>query len=107
MGLLFASRRTWIDPESLGMILAEDEYRQLGGLHEAYVGDIVVYRDSEGDVAHVAVIIELEPVIQTASWKVTVISKWGADGEYVHPLDELPDRLGSATEYWADRRLAP
>jgi hypothetical protein len=34
----------------------------------------------------------------------TVLSKWGADGEYVHSSLELPSYLGTPAQFWTDRR---
>ena len=108
MGLIFASRRTWVDPDDLDTILEEDEYRQLAGAHEAQTGDVIVYRDRrDHSVCHVGVIVEIKPEIQTASWKITVISQWGAMGEYFHLIDDVPELLGEPMEYWTDRRPKP
>lgn len=103
MGLAFASRRTWVDTDQLSMILDEDEYHRIRGPQEMQVGDLVVYRRN-GEAAHIAVVVKLEPLVATASWKVTVVSQWGADGEYVHPMEDVPELLGTPVEYWTDRR---
>jgi len=34
----------------------------------------------------------------------TVLSKWGADGEYIHGASRVPAYLGTPAEYWTDRR---
>jgi len=35
----------------------------------------------------------------------TVVSKWGADGEYIHGADKTPWIFsGKPAEYWTDRR---
>lgn len=108
MGLVFASRRTWIDPIHLPIILRDDEYRQLAGPHEIQPGDIIVYRDKhDRGVSHVGVIVEIKPEIQTASRRITVMSQWGGDGEYLHLIDDVPDAYGKLIEYWTDRRPKP
>jgi hypothetical protein len=33
-----------------------------------------------------------------------VLSKWGADGEYLHDLTDVPYLLGRPAEYWTDRK---
>lgn len=35
----------------------------------------------------------------------TVVSKWGADGEYIHGASKVPGFLGVPAEYWTDRRV--
>lgn len=108
MGLVFASRRTWVDPDYLAMILREDEYCQTEGPPEVQEGDVVVYRAGHNNqVTHVGIVLKKEPEIATASWRITVMSQWGADGEYVHLLDDVPKLLGSPAEYWTDRRVGP
>lgn len=107
MGLVFASRRTWIDPEYLYQILADDEYRQLAGVVEAQPGDVVVYRDTDGLPSHVGIVWERNLIIpgQQAD-PLKVLSQWGADGEYLHDLSDVPDLLGVPVEFWTDRRTA-
>lgn len=109
IGLVFASRRTLIDPKYLVTILQEDEYRQVAGSQDLQLGDIVVYRRrSDQSVSHVAVIFAVERKIATASWEIWVISQWGGDGEYLHRMEDVPlDFLGEPTEYWTDRRPCP
>ena len=106
MGLVFASRRTWIDTTCVAMILQQDGYRRVTELHALYPGDVVIYRFSS-EVSHVAVVIPMEPEISTASWKITVMSKWGADGEYIHDMEDVPPMLGKPLEFWTDRRQEP
>jgi cell wall-associated NlpC family hydrolase len=107
MGLVFASRRTWIDPEHLYQILADDEYQQLGGVAEAQPGDVVVYRGSDGQPSHVGIIWERNLIVPGQQEDpVKVLSQWGADGEYLHDLSDVPLLLGTATEFWTDRRTA-
>lgn len=107
MGMIFASRRTWIDPVHLTTILIDDGYRRIT-IEYVQIGDIAVYRAPEDPrvASHVAVIVKIEPEIATASWKITVMSQWGADGEYIHPIDEVPIILGKPVEFWTDRREA-
>jgi hypothetical protein len=105
MGLVFASRRTWIDTDYLNDILIDDGYIKIAGPEEAKCGDIVIYRMNENShITHVAIIVDIKPEVKTASWKITVLSQWGADGEYIHFLEEVPTILGEPVEYWTDRR---
>ena len=103
MGMVFASRRTWIEPENLEMILIEDEYRQVNDLAQLERGDVVVYRDSQGDVSHVGIVAE--PGLYTPDGKrqVLILSQWGQAGEYVHLVDDVSPWLGTPVEYWTDR----
>jgi hypothetical protein len=87
------------------MILRDDQYRRLAGPSETQVGDVVVYRDTrDHSVSHVALIVNIERRVDIASWKITVISQWGADGEYLHLIEDVPEALGTPVEYWTDRR---
>ena len=56
MGMVFASRRTWIDPEHLEMILEDDEYQRIVSEAELQVGDLVIYRGDNNQVTHVGII---------------------------------------------------
>jgi hypothetical protein len=108
MGLVFASRRTWIDPVHLAAILKDDDYRKLAGPHEVQTGDIVVYLNREDrSASHVGVVVKIEPEIANASWNIMVMSQWGADGEYFHFVNDVPKLLGEPNQYWTDRRLNP
>ena len=107
-GLVFATRRTWIDNEEWPQIRDEDEYRPVTGLNQAQVADVVVYRGgSENSVTHVGLVIGKKLDVERAVWEITVLSKWGPQGEYSHRVDYLPDLLGRPTEYWTDRRSLP
>ncbi len=104
MGMVFATRRTWIDTQYLERILVEDGYSRLSGVGEAITGDVVVYR-RKSEVSHVGLIIAVEPRIADGSREILVLSKWGAVGEYIHPVNDVPVLLGDPVEYWSERRL--
>jgi len=105
IGLVVASRRTWVDTGVLIAILQDDGFRQLPGAEFAKVGDLVIYRDAAGDVCQVGVIIEKRLVVPGSQrdplW---VLSKWGANGEYLHDVTDVPELLGHPVEYWTDRK---
>lgn len=108
MGLVFASRRTWIDMDEIATILNDDGYAPLEGLRQAKVGDVVVYGDpSKGETSHVGIIVLKEANVSSGSWNVEVMSQWGADGEYIHPLDHVPPLLGIPIQFWTDRKALP
>jgi len=106
MGLVFASRRTWVDTSYLEMIFDDDKYTQVEGKDKAKLGDVVVYRSHEdSSVCHIGIVMKIEPSVATASFNITVMSKWGAAGEYIHYIEDVPHLLGRPTELWTDRRV--
>ena len=103
IGLVFASRRTWVDPEYVPLLLAEDGYYRVD-IASAKLGDVVVYRNFAREITHAGIIVEKRPVLETAEWDVRVLSQWGASGEYVHRLSDVPSLLGSPAEFWSERK---
>ena len=68
------------------------------------VGDVVVYRASpRGEISHVGQVVSVKADIKEARFEVLVLSKWGADGEYLHPVGSVPSTLGSHHEFWSER----
>jgi hypothetical protein len=105
IGLIVASRRTWVDPEDLIRVLREDGYWRLNKAEEAEPGDVVAYHDEHGEVCHAAIIVQKNLLVSTEQRDLfTVLSKWGADGEYVHEMTRLPAYLGKPSQFWTDRR---
>ncbi|HKI34603.1 MAG TPA: hypothetical protein VKA46_22295 [Gemmataceae bacterium] len=105
MGLVVASRRTWVDPEHLIRILREDGFRRLGSAAEAEPGDVVAYHDPDGEICHVGIVVQKNLALpSTPTDPLKVLSKWGADGEYLHDMSRVPYLLGVAAEFWTDRR---
>ena len=104
VGLVFGSRRTCIDTDQLELILREDDYRRLPGEHDVEIGDLVLYRIGNR-YEHIAVVVNKERDLINASFEITVISQWGADGEYIHLIHDVPPALGIPQEFWTDRRL--
>ncbi len=106
MGLVFASRRTWIEPEHFAAICKGDGLRQLLATESPQRGDIVVYQRAVGsEVIHVGVVWEVGLWLG-ASQSVTVLSKWGFIGEYFHDVRDVPAQFGSPLQYWTDRERA-
>ena len=103
MGMVFASRRTWVDPEHLPMILEDDSYRRVSSEGELQPGDVVVYRHDDGEISHVGVVTEVRTNVREAAREVFVLSQWGRDGEYFHRADDVNPQLGKPAEYWTDR----
>ena len=103
MGMVFASRRTWIEPEHLETILEDDEYQPVPNEGELRPGDVVVYRDHEDYISHVGIVAEVRPNIREATREIFVLSQWGQDGEYFHLAEDVNPLLGRPAEYWTDR----
>jgi len=107
MGLVFASRRTAIDISLIQRILTEDEYRQIGPEGKVFPGDVAIYRKQESrKITHVGVVLKIKSNL-LGSPNITILSKWGKEGEYIHPADHVPERYGELTEFWTDRRNLP
>jgi hypothetical protein len=101
-GLVFANRRTCIEEDSeIRKILHDDEYQRIPR-SELQPGDVVLYAVDAGRIDHAAIV--LQPEVRSPS-EIFVLSAWGQDGEYIHPIDQLPEILGRATEFWTDRRM--
>ena len=103
MGMVFASRRTWVGPEHLDMILRDDEYRPIDDTGELQRGDVVVYRNDQGVPTHVGIVAEIHPTLENGQLQITVLSQWGADGEYLHSVNDVNPLLGYPSDYWTDR----
>src|ERR1039457_4126012 len=55
VGMAFANRRTCIEPDHVKMILEDDGYEEVEP-RDVLPGDLVIYRDNEGNISHVAVV---------------------------------------------------
>ena len=104
VGMVFAARRTVIEDDQVEMILREDGYRKFNDQSELTIGDVVVYRNDRGTISHVGMVARVFANVRSAEWEITVLSQWGADGEYFHRIDDVNPRLGRPTEFWTDRR---
>jgi hypothetical protein len=105
IGMIVANRRVWVDPEDLIRVLREDGYRRLASAAEAEPGDVVAYHDRHGEVCHAGIVVARRVLVPGDDRDLLIVlSKWGADGEYVHASLELPGYLGAPEEFWTDRR---
>jgi hypothetical protein len=105
VGMVVANRRTWVDPADLVRVLRDDGYRKLNGPEEGDVGDVVIYHDDNGIPCHVGLVVRKNLLLAGGQEELlTVLSKWGADGEYIHGASRVPIYLGTPAEYWTDRR---
>jgi cell wall-associated NlpC family hydrolase len=75
------------------------------GVQESEIGDVVVYRDGSGEVCHVGIVARKNLLIPGSQEDpLAVLSKWGADGEYLHNMTDVPELLGRPAEFWTDRK---
>ena len=102
VGMVFAARRTWIEPEHVEMILREDEFRRVDE-SELKIGDVVIYRTDDREISHVGLIADITVMVARGHREITVLSQWGADGEYFHHIDDVNPHLGKPAEFWTDR----
>jgi hypothetical protein len=100
MGLIFGSRRAWIDIDSADMILRDDGYARIE-LPDAQPGDLVFYNHPEYGRTHVGC-LWVRSVTGPSPFR--VLSQFGGDGEYHHDLNDVPEIYGVANEFWTDRR---
>ena len=103
MGMVFATRRTWVEPEHLRMILEDDGYQRVTSEGQLELGDVVLYQNEDGDIVHVGIVADVRTNLTDARKEVIVLSQWGRDGEYFHRVDDVHPLLGNPTEYWTDR----
>jgi hypothetical protein len=104
VGHVFASRRTWVESDHLLTILQRDGYAQLKDQFKLSIGDIVVYENQHGEITHVGQVVATRDNLEDGHRDVTVLSKWGEYGEYVHEYLDVPLRLGSPKTFWSERR---
>ena len=104
VGMVFASRRTAIEPEYVPMILRDDGYRPVDQEDALEVGDVVVYRTRDGEISHIGIIAIIKESIQPPYREIIVLSQWGSEGEYFHRIDDVNPLLGQASEFWTDRK---
>lgn len=97
MGLVFGSRRTFIDIEHAPRILHQDGYRRID-VTETARGDVILYEDEDGP-AHIGIMWSYEPDLKVR----TVLSQWGADGEFFHRIDDVRDDWKHRVSAWTER----
>ena len=100
VGMIFASRRAWIEIDYIYDLLRADGYNIIHQ-NDVKVGDVVLYK-KVNDPLHVALVIAKETIGTTSLIK--VMSKWGKDAEFIHMLDDVPEQLGTPAEFWTDRK---
>jgi hypothetical protein len=87
-------------------MLVDDGYRALPWHPASWlVGDVVLYRDKEGKLSHVAMIAKKTVDVCTAQVDIEVLSTWGETGEYLHPIANVSPLLGKPTAVVSQRFL--
>ncbi len=104
MGMVFASRRTWVGPDQLELIKEDDGYEVVDE-KKVVPGDFVLYRNAEGEVVHIGLLLEKQPVPSEGQFLFVVLSKWGQGGEYKHGLRDVPPILGKPAEFISERKV--
>lgn len=106
VGMVFANRRTFIEPEQIPIILQDDEYTEVVKEDDLMPGDVVLYEDPQtGDIQHVGLVLASEVMFQTK--KIRVLSQFGRDGEYIHDLHDVPNFYGkTVVKFYSESRKA-
>lgn len=99
VGMIFSSRRAWIEIDYLHDILLQDGFTKIPK-PRLDVGDVVVYSRSEPE--HVGLVTYV-PRDKSDIEGIRVLSKWGKDGEIEHLLDVVPERFGQPSEFWSEK----
>ena len=85
--MTFASSRTRVFDESIGMILADDGYTEVTP-DQALPGDVVLYYNAKGEITHSG-IITTSPSQGLCGFP-WVVSKWGMLNEVHHLAYDVP-----------------
>lgn len=102
-GMVFANRRTVIAIQNVPPILEDDGFREIS-FTEAALGDIIVYFIAGGlEHAHVGLVARQDNLPVRQESDLTILSQWGADGEYLHRPADVPNSYGSVRRYFSDR----
>ncbi len=106
VGMVVTHRRAWAFPEDLRKILDDDGFRRLNGFAEAFIGDLVIYQADGPEITHVGIVQQKNVVHDSRNPgdPLKVLSKWGAYGEYIHDMSDVPEVFGRPTEFWTDRK---
>ncbi len=95
-GLTLDDGRTWIDNDYAEDIARAMGYKEISNCNPntPQVGDIIIYRNANGDVVHTG------KVISTTGGKVKIHSKWGSWPNYEHDVDAVPPSYGNNVSYY-------
>ncbi len=102
VGMIFASRRAWIEIDYIYRILREDGYREISK-GDVMTGDVIVYT-LNGDPVHVGLVSQVSrPHPSSSALDIFVLSKWGLEAEMFHYFDDVPFYLGIPSRYYTER----
>lgn len=106
VGLVFANRRTFIEPDEIPMILQDDEYIEVARDTDVMPGDVVIYKNpATDDIIHVGLVLAAEGVFETR--KIRVLSQFGRIGEYIHDVRDVPEPYGQPVlKFYSESRKA-
>ena len=102
VGMIFASRRAWIEIDQIYRILKEDGYREIGQ-DQVAAGDVVLYKDAANEPTHVGLVIASERLPMSQIVNIKVLSKWGLEAEFIHFVEDVLEWLGKPSEYYTER----
>jgi hypothetical protein len=85
------------------MILEEDGFVEVAQVAAVMTGDLIVY-EFDGEISHVAVVVENEPDLRNGGSTIRVLSQWGFDGEYLHEYRDVHPSLGRPVRFYTERR---
>ena len=100
VGMIFASRRAWIETKHLYELLRQDGYNRVS-VREIVPGDLVIYTNNEVPT-HVGLIMTIVREGSNLA-NLTILSKWGKEAEIFHSVDVVPELYGIPTEFWSER----
>ncbi len=100
LGMIFASRRAWIETNHLYELLRQDGYNRVSE-RDIVPGDVVVYGTNLVPT-HVGLIMNIHRDGSDID-NLMVLSKWGKEAEILHQADVVPDAYGQPVEYWSER----
>ena len=100
LGMIFASRRAWIEPEALKLIFDDDKYRETTK-EQLECGDIVIYTKGN-ERKHVGLVTAVHRTDGKVG-PIWVLSKWGMNAEVVHRIDIVPSKYGKPSEFWSEK----
>jgi hypothetical protein len=95
-GWVFTGGRSWIRGQSVEAILQDNGYRET---KRPMIGDLCIYRDNRGEVAHSAIVRGLGE-----KGVVLLESKWGKLGRYIHMAHENHAYTGHDHRYYRSSR---
>ena len=109
-GWTFTCGKKWINNDQVQKKILDDKGNVIGttGILDdngyskttkPQVGDIAVYRDSNGDITHTGIVREVDENGNV----VDVESKWGAYGRYDHKPGDVPPEYGTPEYHHTDR----